>query len=214
MSSDDPRRLFIAGSTGAVGRALTRVAAARGVDAVAHRRPKSGEKPGPGVFPLSDLDALAAALGGRTTVIQLIGTMRKRFAAGDTYETSDIGTTRQLADGAKRARSVDHFILLSSVGAGKPMGAYLKAKAEAEAIVRASGIAWTVFRPSAFAGEGHKPPPGMAWLTGALGLVRYQPIRVEDLAAAILRVALERQPLEAVLEGKSLWDVVSSPSRP
>jgi uncharacterized protein YbjT (DUF2867 family) len=212
MSSDNPRRLFIAGSTGAVGRVLVREAAARGVDAVAHRRPKPGEAPGPAVFPLSDLDALAAALEGRTTVVQLIGTMRKRFAAGDTYEASDIGTTRNLAEAAKRASSVDHFILLSSVGAGKPMGAYLRAKAEAEGIVRASGIAWTIFRPSAFAGEGHRPPPGMAWLTGALGLVRYQPIRVEDLAAALLRVALEREPLDAVLEGKSLWDVVSTRS--
>ena len=91
-----------------------------------------------------------------TTVVQLIGTMRKRFAQGDTYESSDVGTTRQLVAAATEAQ-IDHFVLLSSVGADKPMGAYLKAKAEAERIVFDSGIPWTVFRPSSFDGGGHRP---------------------------------------------------------
>jgi len=146
---------------------------------------------------------------GCTTVLQLIGTMRSRFGAGDTYETSDIGTTRQLVEAAK-ASGVDHLVLLSSVGAGRPMGAYLKAKAKAEALVRESGIPFTILRPSAFTGTEERQVPGWAQsLTRALGLSRYQPIEVEDLARALLDVAVRRAPLGVALEGGSLWEVVA-----
>ena len=209
-----PRRLFVAGSTGAIGRTVLRLAAARGDDVVPHVRPKSaaGGAPHPNaaVFELSDLDALTDSLRGCTTVVQLIGTMRKRFATGDTYETSDVGTTRQLVEAARRAGTIDHVILLSSVGAGRPFGAYLHAKARAEAIVREGGIPWTVFRPSAFVGEGHKAPPLGDTITRMLGARRLQPIRVEELAGAILHVARTRQPLDAVLEGEPLWKAVAS----
>jgi uncharacterized protein YbjT (DUF2867 family) len=206
------RRLFIAGATGAVGRTLMRLAPQVGVDVVPHVRPKTaGDRPpypDAAVLDLSDTEALAEVLRGCTTVVQLIGTMRKRFASGDTYETSDIGTTEQLVEAAKKAGSIDHFVLLSSVGAGQPMGAYLKAKARAEEIVRDSGLSWTVFRPSAFIGEGHKVPWVAQALTRALGARRYQPIRVEQLAAAILKVSQQSAPLDTVLEGDSLWKLV------
>lgn len=189
-----------------------RLAPAMQVDVVAHMRPKTAAKAQPpaeaAVFELSDRPRLVEALKGCTTVVQLIGTMRKRFAAGDTYETSDIGTTRLLVDAAVEA-GCDHVVLLSSVGAGKPVGAYLKAKAEAEALVRDSGLGWTIVRPSAFEGEGHKAPPGVRFLTELLRLDTYRPIRVEELASAILHAAKHRGPLSTVLEGRSLWEVVN-----
>lgn len=146
---------------------------------------------------------------GCTTVLQLIGTMRNRFSSGDTYKTSDIGTTRHLVEAAK-ASGVDHFVLLSSVGAGSPVGDYLKAKARAEALVTGSGIPFTVFRPSSFVGEGHRAPPGFGPVTRLLGLTRYQPIAVSDLAAALLTVASTRGSLGATLEGQALWTVVAA----
>jgi uncharacterized protein YbjT (DUF2867 family) len=150
------------------------------------------------------------AFRDRTTVLQLIGTIRSRFTRGDTYETSDIGTTRQLVEAAKESGSIDHFILLSSVGAGRPFGAYLEAKARAEAIVRESGIAFTIFRPSAFMGEGHRVPGVFKTLTRALGAKAWEPIDVVELGAALLRVAAQREPLNATLEGAALWEVVAS----
>jgi uncharacterized protein YbjT (DUF2867 family) len=100
-------------------------------------------------------------------------------------------------------------VLLSSVGAGRPRGAYLQAKATAEAIVRDSGIAYTIVRPSMFVGEEHQPPKLIVALADRFAPASYRPIRLEQLAAAILRVALERAPLGAVLEGDALWQVVS-----
>src|SRR4051812_465786 len=113
-----PRKVFVAGATGATGKVLVPMGFARGLPPVPHVRPKSAANAHPRavVVDLADAKALAQAMSGCTSVISLIGTMRHRFAQGDTYETSDIGTTRQLV-AAARAVGVDHFLLLSSVGA-------------------------------------------------------------------------------------------------
>lgn len=210
-SPNSHRRIFVAGSTGAVGRTVMRLGDEMALDLVPHRRPKSASAhppdPRAAILDLSDHDALVEALRGCTTVLQLIGTMRKRFATGDTYETSDIGTTRQLVDAAKEA-GVDHVVFLGSLGTGTPVGPYLKAKARAEAIVREGGIPWTILRPSAFEGEGHPHFPGVRAVTRALGLHAIAPIRVEDLARAILEIALMREPLGEVVSGRQLWEIV------
>lgn len=206
-----PRRIFVAGSTGATGQVLVPALRAAGLEVVPHVRPKSAGRARPGdgaaVLELSDAAALTAALRGCTTVVSLIGTMKKRFAAGDTYEASDVATARQLAAAAKAA-GVDHFILLSSAGAGSGLGAYLQAKQRAEAAVRESGVPFTIFRPSSFIGGGHRAPPLLDALTRALGVWGARPIRLEQLAAALVRCAKERAPLDAVLEGRALWALV------
>jgi len=215
VSPPGERRLFIAGSTGAVGRHVVRLADELGQDIVPHVRPRSARNTTlhaqAAVLDLDDEEALDAVLLGCSTVVQLIGTMRKRFASGDTYENSDIGTTRSLVAGAQR-QGIDHVVLLSSTGAGRPMGAYLKAKAQAEDLVRGSGLNWTIFRPSSFDGEGHRPPPGMRLLTGALGLDHLRPIAVPTLARAILHAARTAAPPNTVLEGRALWSWVDEAS--
>jgi uncharacterized protein YbjT (DUF2867 family) len=184
-------------------------------DLVPHLRPATAERlgaegpPGAAILDLDDPVALREALSGCSTVIQLIGTMRKRFARGDTYASSDIGTTRSLVE-ASRDSGVDHIVLLSSVGAGSPRGAYLKAKATAESLVRDSGLSWTIFRPSAFIGGGHSLPWGTAPVLRSLAPQRYRPIDIEDLARTILWVAREREGVDSVLEGASLWDAVEA----
>lgn len=202
--------LFVAGATGGVGRTLMKQALAAEVDVVPHVRPKSAGAagyPNPAILELSEHDKLVAALRGRSTVLQLIGTVRKRFKTGDTYETSDIGTTQQLVEAAREA-GVGHVVLLSSIGAGKPRGAYLKAKAEAERLVRESGLAWTIFRPSAFEGEGYPKIPGLRLLTRLAFLRDYAPITLDELASALLHVALQGEPTGRQLEGEPLWEQV------
>ena len=187
------------------------------ISVVPHVRPAraaGGAKvaPGAAVVELADFPGLCAAMRGCTTVVQLIGTMRHRFATGDTYETSDIGTTAQLIAAAK-AVGVDHFVLLGSAGTGRPIGAYLKAKARAEALVRDSGIPWTIFRPSALVGGERKPIPLLKGVTRLLGLKAYEPISLEELSAAMLQAAADRAPLGAGLEGAALWDLVGRARR-
>lgn len=224
MTQRPARQLFVAGATGATGRALMSLALSRGVSIRPHVRPRSLHRPEVAAwaeavsFELSDRPALVDALRGCSTVLQLIGTMKKRFASGDTYETSDIATTRQLVEAASEA-GVRHFVLLSSMGAGRPMGAYLKAKAEAERLVTHSALPWTIVRPGAFVGEERLPqifghlgvnPPGAGLLTRIPFLSALRPIHLDQLASVLLKVALEGGPTATVLEGRNLWELVDA----
>ena len=216
-SSPPQRRIFVAGANGATGRTLFGLAEGTPARAllVAHLRPATARRLGDdapvGSVPLdlANKDALQQVLADCTTVVQLIGTMRKRFGNGDTYETSDVATTQNLVD-ACRGTAVDHFILLSSVGANRPRGSYLQAKAKAERIVRDSGVPFTILRPSAFLGAGHSLPWGVPTLIRTFAGSRYRPIPIEDLARTILETALKRSHLEDFLEGTTLWAAVES----
>ncbi len=202
-----PRRLFIAGATGAVGRTLLPLADARHLAVVPHVRPKSAstlQHPARAVLELSD-PGLAAAMQGCTTVVQLIGTMKKRFGSGDTYESSDVGTTRLLVEAAKQA-GVDHLVLLSAALTGLGLGAYSKAKQRAEALVRDSGLPFTILRPSSFSDRADTPR--LVSLVGEYMPEAIRNITLEQLAKTILHVAVERAPLGATLEGSTLWPVV------
>lgn len=208
-------RLFIAGATGATGQVLVPLAASFHLEVIPHVRPKSVHKlshPHAAVFELTDAQRLRETLQTCDTVVSLVGTMRKRFGQGDTYETSDIGTTRLLVNAAKEV-GLRHFILLSSVGAGKPFGAYLRAKAQAENLVMRSGLAYTVFRPSALEGGERKAIPFAKPLFRALGLRRLEPISLHDVSSAILWCAKNHAPLHEVLEGRSLWKLVDEAQR-
>ena len=72
------------------------------------------------------MDVIADAMRGCDAVLCLVGTMRTRFADGDSYATSDVGAVREVVAAAKAA-GVARVVLLSSLGAGG-MGAYLQAK--------------------------------------------------------------------------------------
>jgi hypothetical protein len=50
--------------------------------------------------------------------------------------------------------------------------------------------------------------PGMGAITRLLGLKKYEPIKLAQLAGAILWSAMERAPLGVALEGASLWEIV------
>ncbi len=219
--------VFVAGATGATGVVLVPLLEGRGHQVRPHVRPATASRHAMGAHPravvvdLAEHDALVAALRGCDAVVSLIGTMRERFGAGDTYASSDVGTTKQLVDAA-RAAGVPRFVLLSSFGAGGS-GAYLQAKGEAEDIVRNSGLAWTILRPSALVspsqgGEGsHGRRQTPAWLVTAGAAMAGLPLVggwVDDVRAIPIEVvaggiaaALERAPAldGRVLRGRELW---------
>jgi uncharacterized protein YbjT (DUF2867 family) len=200
--------VFLAGATGAVGQAFLPRAEAAGIEVRPHVRPASAGKldhPRRVLLELAD-PTLVEHLRGCDVVVSLVGTMRKRFHTGDTYETSDIDSARQLVAAAKVA-GVPRFVVLSSVGAGRPMGPYLAAKARAEGIVADSGLRYTILRPSAFEDRDGSGMPVTRALTRWLGMRRYEPIRLDELASALVNVVLRDGP-DGVLEGEGLWAVV------
>jgi uncharacterized protein YbjT (DUF2867 family) len=217
-------RLFVAGATGATGTVFVPLAE-KEHELRLHVRPQSrersplGKDPRAAILDLSDDAALTKALDGCDAVISFVGTMKKRFAAGDTYESSDVGSTTALVNAAKAAK-VPRFLLLSSYGAGGS-GAYLKMKERCERIVQDSGLGWTIFRPSMLvsprdAPEGtHGKRPNIAgagYLFGAIKAIPgfrgwaddVRPIPLEVLCRAFLAVL--REPRDgAILLGRDLW---------
>ncbi|MBA4039820.1 MAG: hypothetical protein C0468_05800 [Planctomyces sp.] len=99
-----------------------------------------------------DRRALAELTDGATAVIHLIGIIRQ--AAGQSFQRAHTDATRAVLDAALRS-GVGRFVHVSALGA-RPDGRapYQRTKAQAEQAVRASGLDWTIFRPSLIHGPG------------------------------------------------------------
>ena len=146
---------FVAGATGYTGRALLEELARNETTWTARPHARSaGKLDGAVVCDPRDVEALTEGMRGCDAVVQLIGTVRANFAEGD-YEDIDYGTTVALGEAA-RAAGVPRLLLLSSVGAGKPRGRYLQVKRKTEAWVEASGLEYTIVRPSFIVGQGRR----------------------------------------------------------
>jgi len=230
--------VLVAGATGAVGTALVPRLRAAGIEVIPHVRPKTaashplGKDPQALIADLGDTAALDAAMARAQVVICLVGTMRRRFAAGDTYQSSDYQPVVQLVESAQRVPSPAprYFVLLTALGA-RPGSGYLGWKFKAEEVVRKSGLQHTILRPSfldstrshsqASDGTQRKPPPGAGALLGALGHLPglrgvaddLRPLPVETLCDAIVHVVRERAPT-GTLKGRDLWAAASPRAAP
>lgn len=216
-------RLFVAGATGFLGRAIAKQDVAQhGVELVLQARPGSAGRARLGddrricEVDLADADGLSASFRECDAVLQLIGTTRARFAEGGDYEKVDYGTTVQLVEAAKRAQ-VGHFVLVSSAGPERGGGAYLAWKRRAEKAVRDSGLDATITRPSFIGGDAEFPERKSHEALGAFlrGLsetplsrwtMDYRPMNVQLLALVLLRIARDRAPI-GLVKGRSLWRI-------
>jgi len=226
--------VLLAGATGAVGTVLLPILRAGGFSVIPHVRPRTAEKHPAGrdgdalICELSDSTALDAAMAKAGSVVCLVGTMRRRFSQGDTYQSSDYQPVVQLVESARRLEAQKpsarprHFVLLSAYGARNGNG-YLGWKWRAEEMVRASGLPYTIVRPSAFDsrgsganpsdGKARTPPPLFGPLVTLAGMVPglrglsddLRPIPLVVLARAIERIVRERAPVASILTGRTLW---------
>jgi NADH dehydrogenase len=195
-------RVFVTGGTGFVGRAILARLAGRGHPARAlvrsGRQPRAGL---PGVEwaagALLDGAGLVPLLRGCDAVIHLVGIISE--AGPQTFERIHTEGTRSVVGAAQRA-GVARFIHMSALGT-RPGAAsrYHRTKWAAEEIVRGSGLAWTIFRPSLIYGPGDGFTNLFARLSrwspvlpvmGA-GTARLQPVGVGAVSQAFVG-ALER----------------------
>ncbi|MFC6016047.1 SDR family oxidoreductase [Plantactinospora solaniradicis] len=149
--------ILITGATGRLGRVLTPelVRAGHAVRATSRTAPAGG----PGIDPgridpgridwarvdLASGEGLGTAVGDIDTVVHLASAPYQR---GYTRRV-DVDGTRRLVEAAGRA-GVRHLVYLSIVGADRVPWPYFKAKVEAEAIVAAGPVPWTVLRVTQF----------------------------------------------------------------
>ena len=170
------KRAFVAGATGLTGRALVRALHALGVDTTAHIRPDSSRrKDWEDTFRNSGIECSFApwtpegidhafAVAKPDLVFGCLGTTKRRAAAGGgDYQAVDYGLTALLIDGATRCTPQPLFIYLSSVGVTpNARTAYMKARADVEAHLKASGLSSLIVRPSFIIGRRDDARPGEA----------------------------------------------------
>lgn len=209
------KKVFLAGATGFTGQAVLKQSSdLEFVIPVRKGSPRLADwqdDPRLRVVDYADEDALAAAMEGCRGVLCVVGTTRAQFSPGVSYETVDYAVPVKLLAAARKV-GASHFVLMSSMGAGRPFGAYLKWKARAEKAVMESGIPYTIVRPAYLLGEGRPYPRSIivlgdlaGWLPGLDGAMRdVRAIPIEVLAWNFVRILSGGEDL-GVLRGRDLW---------
>jgi NADH dehydrogenase len=194
--------ILVAGGTGFIGSYLCRALAEGGHDVTALARSRGETPKGVDLVTgnVTDYDSIAGAVAGRDAVVNLVALSPLFEPKGGNVMHDRIhrGGTENLVNAAE-AGDVDGFVQLSALGAD-PTGetAYIRAKGQAEEIVRESDLDWTIFRPSVVFGEGGEfvsftkrlkgmfaPGVPLYPLPGG-GKTRFQPIHVKDLVPMLV----------------------------
>lgn len=145
---------------------------------------------------LSDAGTLAEAMDADTVVVHLAALTGN--AAPDAYHRVNTEGTRTLAEAAKSA-GARGFIYVSTIAVAfdDTRGYhYAHSKQAAEELVSASGLPFTIVRPTIVLGEGSPVGEKLTGLAGRSpllipgpGRARIQPIDASDLASALLELA-------------------------
>lgn len=200
MSSiSTPRRVLLLGATGTIGRATARALVRRGHEVVCLVRPRAGV--GRRLAP----DATRELLGGTTVrfgeatdaaSLECDGFAGERFdalvsclasrtgAPADAWAIDHAAHVRALA--AAKAAGVAHMVLLSAICVQKPRLAFQHAKLAFERELIASGLRWSIVRPTAYfkslAGQIERVRRGKPFLVFGDGtLTACKPIGDDDL---------------------------------
>jgi uncharacterized protein YbjT (DUF2867 family) len=198
------RTALVAGASGLVGRRvlarLLRDPAYTQVGAIA-RRPLDVDDPRltTVISDFSDLSSLGAALAA-DDVYCCLGTTLRRAGSKAAFADVDERMVVDLAR-ATHAAGARQFLVISAVGASEhALAFYSRVKGRMEKAVAALDFAAVhIFQPSLLLGERDEHRPGeataqrLAPLLGRLTrgpLRRYQPVTADEVAEAMLRIAL------------------------
>lgn len=199
-------KVVITGANSAVGQAILRcgsvqvaapitlVAAVRSDRAARELQPLSGKASQVARISYEDPGSLRAAFAGASAVIHLAGILIER--PGSTYQEANVETTRSVTLAARQSL-VEKLVYVSAVGAAEASAnRYFRTKGEAEALVRASGVGYTVLRVPLLLGRGTEGAAALRLqvsrrrilLIGG-GRNLHQPLCVDDLARAAILAA-------------------------
>jgi uncharacterized protein YbjT (DUF2867 family) len=153
-------RVLVTGATGFVGREIVQELLLRGHEVRALVRRGSEKKLTPEkrveIFPGDCLqpETLIPAAAGCAAVIHLVGIIREFPGRGVTFERLHVEATRHIVDAA-RAAGVRRYLHMSALGARpEPADPYHVTNFRADQYVTASGLTYTIFRPSVIYGPG------------------------------------------------------------
>jgi NADH dehydrogenase len=208
-----PQRLVILGGTGFVGRALLPQLCRDGHQVLLLSRnlaPHYDRLLPPGVtlreIDVYDPDALRAAFAGADAVINLVGILNERGDNGRGFKRAHVDLTKLVAVACELA-GVKRLLQMSSLNAGRGGSHYLKSRGDAETVVKASGLQWTIFEPSVIFGVGDglfARFGGLLRLAPVLPLARastkFAPVYVGDVVEAFRRCVNDQRGIGEVYE--------------
>lgn len=143
---------------------------------------------------MTQSETLPAALAGVDTVIHLVAIIRER-GPDVTFEKINYQGTVQIIDAEKHA-GVRRHLQMSALGAlPDPDFPYHDTKYRAEQYVKASGLDWTIFRPSIIFGPGDQfftTLAGLAKLPAPFvmpdgGTTKFQPVWLWDVVDSFIK---------------------------
>ena len=205
-----PGKVFVTGGSGFVGQAVIEELLSRGyaVNALVNSRPIDANVTN---FKGSMFDkaVLDDAMRGCDAVIHLVGIIMEKPSAGVTFDRIHHQGTMSVIEAAKRA-GIKRYVQMSALGTRSGAASeYHRTKYLAEEHVRASGLDWTIIRPSLIHGpKGEFMKMEAKWARGTAppflfmpyfgagplgkgGAGKLQPVYVKDVARAFVD-ALEK----------------------
>jgi uncharacterized protein YbjT (DUF2867 family) len=195
-------RIFLAGGTGFVGGHVRKALLARGhsIRLLVHQR-SGGSEPGVEEFEgdATLLPSFAAAASGFDATINLIGIIREFPQRGVTFQRLHVEATRNVIAAAQNC-GVRRHLQMSALGTrADARTGYFASKFKAEEEVRASGLDYTILRPSIIFGPKDDFVNKLAGLLRGLpvmpvigdGEYHLQPISADDVARCFVE-ALEK----------------------
>jgi divinyl chlorophyllide a 8-vinyl-reductase len=185
-------KVMVFGATGTIGSAVVKALSDRGYAPVAITRQFTKRQPFADItnctvaaIDIFDDDALTACLKAHQPVA-IISCLASRTGDPDDARKIDLEAQSHILDAAKSA-AINHFILLSAICVQRPQLAFQHAKLAFEKQLIASGLTYSIVRPTAFfkslSGQVARVKAGKPFLVFGDGrLTACKPISDRDLA--------------------------------
>lgn len=193
--------ICVLGGSGFVGRHICHALAAGGYRVRVGTRDRERAKEQLILLPTVDVAtvdihnpaALGAFVKGADAALNLVGVLHDG-RGNRSFQAAHVELARNVV-AACRGQGVRRLLHMSALTAARDgPSRYLRSKGEAEAIVRESGLAWTIYRPSVVFGPGDSFLNLFAQVLRFSPVValacpgaRFQPVYVEDVAAAFVK---------------------------
>ena len=204
--------ILVTGATGFVGRQLVKRLRQEGlaVRAIVRNPAKATELTDLGVEAaagdISDQPSLDAAAKGCERVIHLVGIIQE--GRGFTFRSVHVEGTARVLEAAKKA-GMKQFFFQSALGTREnAKSEYHKTKWEAEQLVKASGLSYTILRPSLIYGSGDlftirladmiKRSPFLPVI--GPGRSKIQPIFIDDVVTCMVKAVKDDKFLNKIFE--------------
>ena len=206
--------IFMTGGTGYMGRQLIPQLLERGHKVRALVRKGSEEKLPAGCESVLgnalDASTYTTAIPGGSTFIHLVGVAHPSPAKAKQFAEIDLVAAASAIRAATEA-SVAHFVFLSVAHPAPIMKTYVEVRAQAEQMLRESGMNATILRPWYVLGPGHRWPYALIpfyWLLSKIPATRAGAERLGLVTLSQMTRALVRA-VESPAQGVQIIDVLA-----